>query len=55
MKARRAWPEIMQNLRQHKCQASLRDPEKHSINTYEETKIFKRKPYYIPAQPHRRS
>jgi hypothetical protein len=55
MKARRAWSEVMQNLRQHKCQASLLEPERHSINTYEETKIFRRKLYYIPAQPHRRS
>jgi hypothetical protein len=51
MKARRAWSEVMQNLREHKCQASLLDEKKQSINTYEETKIFQDKTmlYTSPA------
>jgi hypothetical protein len=43
MKARRAWPEVIQTLREHKCQPRLLHPAKLSINTYGETKIFQDK------------
>jgi hypothetical protein len=43
MKARRAWSEVMQTLREHKCQTRLLYPAKLSINIYGETKIFQYK------------
>ena len=43
MKARRAWSEVMQTLREHKCQPRLLYPAKLSINIDRETKIFQDK------------
>jgi hypothetical protein len=43
MKARRAWSEVMQTLREQKCQLSLLYPAKLSINIDGETKIFHEK------------
>jgi hypothetical protein len=40
MKARRYWADIMQTLREHKCQPRLLYPAKLSININEEIKIF---------------
>jgi hypothetical protein len=40
MKARRSWADVIQTLREHKCQPRLIYPEKLSITTDEETKIF---------------
>jgi hypothetical protein len=40
MKARRAWSEVMQTPREHKCQPKLLYPAKLSINIDGETKIF---------------
>jgi hypothetical protein len=42
MKARRAWSEVMQTLREHKCQPRLLNTEKLSINK-EEEKVFQDK------------
>jgi hypothetical protein len=39
MKARRAWTEVMQTLREHKCQSRLLYPAKLSINIDGENKI----------------
>ena len=43
MKARRAWSEVIQTLREHKCQPRLLYPAKLSINIDGETKIFQDK------------
>ena len=43
MKARRAWSEVMQTLREHKCQPRLLYPAKLSINIDGENKIFQDK------------
>jgi hypothetical protein len=43
MKARRAWSEVMQTPRQHKCQPRLLSPAKLSVNIDGETKIFQDK------------
>jgi hypothetical protein len=43
MNARRAWSEVMQTLREHKCQPRLLYPAKFSINIDGETKIFQDK------------
>jgi hypothetical protein len=40
MKARRAWSEVMQTLREHECQPRLLYPAKLSINIDGENKIF---------------
>ena len=40
MKARRSWADVIQTLREHKCQPRLLYPAKHSINIDGETKIF---------------
>ena len=40
MKARRSWVELMQTLREHKCQPRLLYPAKLSITIDGETKIF---------------
>jgi hypothetical protein len=40
MKARRSWTDIMQNLREHKCQTRLLYPVKLSIPRDGETKVF---------------
>jgi hypothetical protein len=52
MKARRAWSEVMQTVREHKCQPRLQYPAKLSINIDGENKIFqdktKFKQIYLP-------
>jgi hypothetical protein len=40
MKARRLWADVIQTLREHKCQPRLLDPAKLSIIIDGETKIF---------------
>jgi hypothetical protein len=40
MKARRFWTDIMQTLREHKCQPRLLYPAKLSISIDGETKVF---------------
>jgi hypothetical protein len=40
MKARRSWADVIQTLREHKCQPRLLYPAKLSITIDEETKIF---------------
>jgi hypothetical protein len=40
MKARTSWAEVIQTLREHKCQPRLLYPAKLSITVDEETKIF---------------
>ena len=40
MKARRFWTDVIQNLREHKCQPRLLQPEKLSIIIDREAKIF---------------
>ena len=40
MKARRSWADLMQTLREHKCQPKLLYPAKLSITIDGETKIF---------------
>jgi hypothetical protein len=59
MKARRAWSEVMQTLREHKCQSRLLYPTKLSINIHGKTKYSMTKPnsnnVYLPIQPYRGS
>jgi hypothetical protein len=43
MKARRAWTDVIQTLREHKCQPRLLYPTKLSITIYGETKVFHNK------------
>ena len=43
MKGRRAWSEVIQSLREHKCHPRLQQPAKLSINIDGETKIFQDK------------
>jgi hypothetical protein len=40
MKARRSWTDVIQTLREHKCQPRLLYQAKLSINLDEETKVF---------------
>jgi hypothetical protein len=40
MKARRSWTDVIQTLREHKCQPRLLYPAKLSIKIYGETKVF---------------
>ena len=40
LKSRRPWTDVMQNLREHKCQPRLLYPAKLSITIDGETKIF---------------
>jgi hypothetical protein len=54
MKARRAWLEVMQTLREHKCQSRLLSPAKLSINIVGENKIIQSKikfKQYLPISP----
>jgi hypothetical protein len=43
MKARRSWTDVIQNLREHKCQPRLLYPAKFSITIEGETKVFHEK------------
>ena len=40
MKARRSWIDVIQTLREHKCQPRLLYPDKFSITVDGETKVF---------------
>ena len=40
MKARRPWTDVIQTLREHKCQGRLQYPAKLSITIDGETKVF---------------
>jgi hypothetical protein len=40
MKPRKAWTDVIQTLREHKCQPRLLYPAKLSINLDVETKVF---------------
>jgi hypothetical protein len=40
MKGRRSWTDVIQTLREHKCQPRLIYPAKLSITIDEETKVF---------------
>jgi hypothetical protein len=40
MKARRSWTDVIQTLREHKCQPRLLYPAKLSITVDGETKVF---------------
>jgi hypothetical protein len=40
MKARRAWTDVIQTLRKHKCQPRILYPAKLSITLDGETKVF---------------
>jgi hypothetical protein len=54
MKARRARTDVMQTLREHKCQPWLLNPAKLSITIHGETKILHDKAkfiQYIPSNP----
>jgi hypothetical protein len=43
MKSRRSWTDVMQNLREHKCQPRLLYPAKLSITIDGETEVFPNK------------
>ena len=43
MKARRSWADVIQTLREHKCQPRLLYPAKLSITIDGETKVFQDK------------
>jgi hypothetical protein len=47
MKARKSWADVIQTLREHKCQPRLLYPTKLSITIDEETKIFHDKTKFI--------
>ena len=54
MKARRSWADVIQSLREHKCQPRLQYPAKFSITILGETKIFHDKTkytQYLPTNP----
>jgi hypothetical protein len=57
LKARRAWTEVKQTLRVHRCQSRLLYPAKLSIIIDGETKIFHDKPnlnnIFLPIHPYR--
>jgi hypothetical protein len=40
MKARRSWTDVIQTLREHKCQPRLLYPAKISITIHGQTKVF---------------
>jgi hypothetical protein len=54
VKARRAWTDVIQTLREHKCQPRLLYPSKLSITIEGETKVFHDKTkftYYLSTNP----
>ena len=54
MKARRSWTDVIQTLREHKCQPRLLYPAKLSIIIDGETKVFHDKTkftHYLSANP----
>jgi hypothetical protein len=54
MKARRAWTDVVQTLKEHKCQPRLLYPAKLSITIKGETKVFHNKTkftHYLSTNP----
>ena len=54
MKARRSWTDVIQNLREHKCQRRLLYPAKLSITIDRETKVLHNKTkftHYLSTNP----
>jgi hypothetical protein len=54
MKARRSWTEVIQTLREHKCQPRLQYPAKLSITIVGETRVFHKKTkftHYLSTNP----
>jgi hypothetical protein len=54
MKARRSWPDVIQTLRERKCQPRLLYPAKLSITIEGETKVFHDKTkfrHYVSMNP----
>jgi hypothetical protein len=54
MKARRSWRDVIQKLREHKCQPRLLYPAKLSITRDGETKVFHDKTkftHYLSTNP----
>jgi hypothetical protein len=54
MKARKSWTDVIQTLREHKCQPSLLHPAKLSITIDGETKVFHDKnkfTHYLSTNP----
>ena len=54
MKARRSWTDVIQTLREHKCQLRPRHPGKVSITIDGETKVFHDRTkftYYLSRNP----
>jgi hypothetical protein len=54
MKARRSWTDVIQTLREHKCQPRLPYPAKLSITIDGETKVFHDKTkstHYLSMNP----
>jgi hypothetical protein len=54
MKARRSWADVIQTLREHKCQPRILYPAKLSITTDGENKIFHDKTkftHYLDINP----
>jgi hypothetical protein len=54
MKARRSWTDVIQTLREHKCQSRLLYPAKLSITIDGETKVFHDKTkftHYLSKNP----
>jgi hypothetical protein len=54
MKARKSWTDVIQTLREHKCQPRLLYPEKFSITIDGETQVFHDKTkftQYLPTNP----
>ena len=47
MKARRSWTDVIQTLREHKCQSRVQYPAKFSITIDGETKVFQDKTKFI--------
>jgi hypothetical protein len=46
MKARRSWTDVIQTLREHKCQPRILCPVKLSLNIDGENKVFHDKTYF---------
>jgi hypothetical protein len=54
MKARRSWTDVIQTLREHKCQPRLLYPAKLSVTVDGETKVFHDKTkftHYLSMNP----
>jgi hypothetical protein len=54
MKSRRSWTDVIQTLREHKCQPRLLYPAKRSITIDGETKVFHDKTkftHYLSTNP----